>query len=88
MTKLTLNFKEFLKKHSLKDDTMVKSDLQRDHEYFIYPKDSTTYSDKGFINIDIGHMGGTHWVCFIVKDNKLYYFDGFGGSPDIFLLQQ
>ena len=25
------------------------------------------YSDKGFVNIDIGSMGGSHWTCFIVK---------------------
>ena len=33
-------------------------------------------------------MGGTHWICFIVKDNKSYYFDSFGGQPDKFLLEQ
>ena len=33
-------------------------------------------------------MGGTHWVCFYIKDNKSYYFDSFGGSPDKFLLNQ
>ena len=27
-------------------------------------------------------MGGSHWVCFILKDNKSYYFDSFGRSPD------
>ena len=34
------------------------------------------------------HMGGTHWTCFYIKDNKSYYFDSFGGNPDKFLLQQ
>ena len=33
-------------------------------------------------------MGGSHWTCFIVKDNKSYYFDSFGGQPDKFLLNQ
>ena len=33
-------------------------------------------------------MGGTHWICFIIKDNKPYYYDSFGGAPDSFLLQQ
>ena len=33
-------------------------------------------------------MGGTHWVCFIVKDKKTYYFDSVGGSTDKFLLNQ
>ena len=31
-------------------------------------------------------MGGTHWVSFLVKNNKSYYFDIFGGQPDKFLL--
>ena len=33
-------------------------------------------------------MGGSHWVCFIIKDNKSYYFDSFGGQPDKFPLNQ
>ena len=33
-------------------------------------------------------MGGTLWNSFIVKDNKAYYFDSFGGQPDKFLLNQ
>ena len=41
-----------------------------------------------FANIDNGSMGGTDWSCFIVKDNKLFYFDSFGGQPDKFLLKQ
>ena len=32
-------------------------------------------------------MGGTHWVAFIVKDNKSYYFDSFGVQPDKFTLK-
>ena len=28
------------------------------------------YSDKGFVNINKGSQGGTHWTCFIIKDNK------------------
>ena len=33
-------------------------------------------------------MGGTHWICFKMKDNKSYYLDSFGGTPDKFLLNQ
>ena len=33
-------------------------------------------------------MGGTFWTCFIVKDNKSYYFESFGGNPENFLLNQ
>ena len=83
-----LNFKNFMKKYNLKNDTMDESELQKVYNYPIYPRDSRIYSDKGFDNIDNGSRGGTHWTCFIVKDNKSYYFDSFGGQPDKFLLNQ
>ena len=83
-----LNFKDFIKKHNLKDNTMNESQLQRVYNHPIYPRDSKINSDKGFVNIDNGFQGGTHWTCFIVKDNKSYYFDSFGGTPDKFLPKQ
>ena len=83
-----LNFREFMKKNNLKDDTMNEYQLQNFYNYPIYPRDSKIHSDKGFINIDNGSQGGTHWTCFIVKYNKSYYFDSFGGQPDKFLLTQ
>ena len=83
-----LNFKDFMKKYKLKNDTMNEFELQRIFNYPIYPRDSQIYSDKGFVNIDNGFQGGTHWTCFIVKDNKSYYFDSFGGAPDKYLLKQ
>ena len=83
-----LTFKDFMKKYNLKNDTMNESELQKIYNYPIYPRDSKLYPDKGFINIDIGRMGGSHWTCFISKDNKSYYFDSFGGQPDKFLLKQ
>ena len=46
------------------------------------------YTDKGFVNIDNGRMGGTHWTCFVVKDKKSYYFGSFGFQPDKFILKQ
>ena len=67
---------------------MDESELQRVYNYNIHPRDSKVHSDKGFVNIDDGLMGGTHWTCFIVKDNKSFYFDSFGGHPDKFLLNQ
>ena len=33
-------------------------------------------------------MGGSHWSCFYIKDNKSFYFDGFGTSLDNFLFKQ
>ena len=83
-----LNFKDFMKKYNIKNDTMNESELQRVYNYPIYPRDSKIYLDKGFVYLDNGSQGGTHWTCFIVKDIKSYYFDSFGGAPDKFLLNQ
>ena len=83
-----LNFKDFMKKYRLKNDTMNESKLQKIYNYPIYPRDSKIYSDKVFVNIDDGSMGGSHWVAFIVKGYKSFYFDSFGGAPDKFLLKQ
>ena len=83
-----LNFKDFMKKYNLKNNTMNESQLQKIYNYSIYPRDSKIYSDRGFVNIDNGSMGGSHWTCFIVKVNKSFYFDSFGGQPDRFLLNQ
>ena len=46
------------------------------------------YTDKGFVNIDNGSSGASHWTCFIVKDSKSYYYDKFGGAPKNYLLNQ
>ena len=73
-----------MKENNLKNDTMNESQLQKIYNQPIYPTDSKKYSNKGFVKIDNGSTGGSHWVCFIVKDNKSYYFDSFGGSPDKF----
>ena len=81
-----LNFKDFMKKYNLKDGTMNESQLQKFYEYKIYPRDIKINSDRGFVNIDDGRLNGTHWTCFIVKDNKSIYFDSFGGAPDKFPL--
>ena len=83
-----LTFKDFMKQNNLKNNTMNESQLQRVYNYPIYPRDSKLYSDRGFVNIDNGSMGGTHWTCFYIKDNKSFYFDSFGVQPDRFLLKQ
>ena len=85
---IILNFEDFMKKYNLKNDTMNEYQLHKVLNSNIYPRDSKIHSDKGFVNIDNGSQGGSHWTCFIVKDNKLYYFDGFGGQPDKFLLKE
>ena len=55
-----LNIEGFMMKYSLKDDTMIESDLENVYIYPIYPRDSELYSDKRFVKIDDGSMGGTH----------------------------
>ena len=77
-----------MKKNKLKNDTMNESQLQKIYNYPIYPRDSKIYSNRGFVNIDDGRMGGSHWTCFVLIDNNSYYFDSFGGTPDKFLLNQ
>ena len=67
---------------------MNESELQRVYIYHKYPRDSLIYSDDRFVNIDNGSMGGTRLTSFILKDNKSYYFDSFGGQPDKFLVNQ
>ena len=51
----------------------------------IHPRDSKITTNKRFVNIDNGQMGGNHWTCFSIKDRKSFYFDSFGGQPDKFL---
>ena len=81
-------FQRFYEK-KIKKETLNESQLQKVYIYPIYPRDSNIYSDKGFVNLDNGSKGGTHWNCFIIKDKKLYYYsDSFGGNSDKFLLNQ
>ena len=67
---------------------MNESDLQKLYNCPIDPRELKLYSNKGFVNIDKGSQGGTHWTSFIIKDNKSYYFASFGGNPDKFQLNQ
>ena len=41
-----LNFKDFMKKYNLKNNTMNESELQRVFNYAIYPKNSKIHSYK------------------------------------------
>ena len=61
-----LNFKAFMKKYNIKNDTMNESQLQRIYNYPIYPRDSKIHSDKGFVNIDNGSQGGSHWCVYYI----------------------
>ena len=73
-----------MRKYISKINTMNESDLN----YKTNPRSSKTITVMGFVIIDNGFQGGTHWSCFILKDNESYYFDSFGGDPDKFLLNQ
>ena len=86
--KKSINFEKFMKKYNLKIDTMNEFDIESVYNYHTFPRDSTMYSYEVFVNIDNGSMMGTHWTCFIIKDNKSFYFDSFRGAPDKFLLNQ
>ena len=83
-----LNFKNFMNKYKLRNDTMNESELHRVFHYPIYPRGSKLFSDKVYVIIDDGRMGRSHWVCFIVEHNKSFYYDSFGGRPGKCLLNQ
>ena len=51
-----------MKKHNLKNDTMNESQLQRFSNYKIYLRNSDIETDRGFVIIDNGSQGGTHWT--------------------------
>ena len=87
MNMKVLNFQDFMKKHKLKNITMNEFQLQRVFNFNIFSRDSKIHSDKGFVKIDKGSRGGTHWTAFHVK-NKSFYSDSFGGQPNKFLLNQ
>ena len=65
-----LSFEDFMKKYNLKDNTMNESELQKNYNYPIYPRDSKIYLTKSFVNRDNGSMDGSHWTYFIVKYKK------------------
>ena len=50
---------------------MNESDIQWIYNYSLYPRDSKMYSDKGFVNIDNGSEGGSHWICFKRKIQEI-----------------
>ena len=82
------SFTRFLMKYNLTDDTMNELILKKVYNCPSFPRGSKISSDKRLISIDNGGMGGTHWICFYIKGNKSFYFDGFGGALDKFLLNQ
>ena len=81
-----VSFEDFMKKYNLKNFSMNESEIQSFHK--IYPRDSWMTINKKFVKIEDGSQGGIHWTCFIVKDNKSFYYDSFGGQAGEILLNQ
>ena len=77
-----------MKKKILKHDTLNEIDFKRVYINLIYPRDSKYFTDRGFVKIDNGQMGGTHWTCCNIKYNKLFYFHRFEGAPAKLLISQ
>ena len=67
---------------------MDENDVQRVYIHRVYQRDSKITTDKGFVNIDNGSMGGSHGVVSYKKGNKSYYFESLAGQPDKFPLNQ
>ena len=67
---------------------MNESQLPKIFNYPKYPRDSKIITYRRFVKIDNGNISGSHWNCFIIKDNKSFYFFSFGDNPDKFLLSQ
>ena len=59
-----------MKKYNIKTDTLNERQFQRLCIHHIYPRVSRILSERGFVKLDVGRMGGSHWYFFYVKDNK------------------
>ena len=53
----------------------------------LLPRGSERTTGKGFVNIVYGDMGGTHWICFHMKDNNPFYLTSFVRQSDNFSLE-
>ena len=84
----TLGLTVVIKEYGLEDQTMTETDLKIVYIFSIFPRHSIITADKGFLNTGDGSMGGSHWTCFYMKDNKSFHFDSFGGQANKSLLQQ
>ena len=67
---------------------MIGIEWNKFNGYSFFPRCSIETTKKRFINTDNGEQVGTQWNRFHKRDNKSYYFESFGGSPDKFSLQQ
>lgn len=35
-------------------------------------------NESGIVNLDSNSGSGTHWVCYIKRGDRVFYFDSFG----------
>ena len=77
-----------MEKYNSRNASKKDSELLKVYNYPSYLRDSKICSDKGFVNFDTDSMGGSHWTCFIVKNNKSFHLHSFGGQLDEFLPNQ
>ena len=87
LSKKTLSLKSFSNKYGFNDETMKENDLTRKLKIKISNGSEIT-TKRGFVNIDNGSMGATHWTCFYMKDNKSFYVDSIGVYLDNFILEK
>ena len=66
INKKNLKFKDFMKKYIFEKWYYEWISITKN----LYPRDSKIFSDRGFVKIDNGSQGGSHWCIFIVKDHK------------------
>ena len=48
----------------------MKVNYKKIDNYPIYNRDAKIYSNKRFVNIDDGTMGGSHWTAFYVENKN------------------
>ena len=82
----TLTFKGLMKRDGLNDDVLTESDSKKIYKFSIYLRDSKIKTNKSFINIDIGNMGGSHLTCFYIQDKNSSSLMSYGGPPVIISL--
>ena len=51
---------------------MNENGIKRACIYPLHSRDSKITTPKGFVNIDNGQMGETHWTSFYMKQSKLF----------------
>jgi len=45
-------------------------------------------NESAIVNLDDASGPGTHWVCYKKRDNRVFYFDGYGNlRPPLELMQ-